>query len=65
MLAGDVDTLTYRAFSMHYLDKQTVSQIAAELNLTQRMVRRRLGKARRRFADLCQQDIDKDLLTGG
>jgi hypothetical protein len=59
------NALSYRAFSMHWIERKTIKKIAAELNVTQRVIRRRLCKAKRTFALLCEADREKDLLTDG
>lgn len=61
ILREKVSTLSYCAFSMHCVDKKTIKNIAAELNTTQRIVRRRISKAKQRFRVLCEQGVDNDL----
>jgi RNA polymerase sigma factor (sigma-70 family) len=64
-LGQEVDALSYRAFSMHWGEKKSIKKIAVELNVTQRLVRRRIRKAKETFTVLCQQDQESDLLTDG
>jgi RNA polymerase sigma factor (sigma-70 family) len=64
-LGQKVDGLSYRAFSMHWGEKKSIKKIAVELNVTQRLVRRRIRKAKKTFTVLCEQDQESDLLTDG
>jgi len=57
--------LSYRAFSLHWFEKKTTKEIAVELDVTPRVIRRRLNKAKRTFALLCEADQDKELLSDG
>ncbi len=64
-LGQKVDSLSYRAFSMHWGERKSIKKIAVELTVTQRVVRRRIRKAKKTFTVLCEQDQESDLLTDG
>jgi RNA polymerase sigma factor (sigma-70 family) len=65
ILRQKLPALSYRAFSLHWFQKKTIKEIAADLNVTPRVVRRRLSKAKRTFALLCEADEEKELLSDG
>ena len=64
-LDKQVSRLTYAAFYKHCIEGQTLKQIAAELNLTERKVWCRIYQAKRKFRLLCNQPAHKDLLDDG
>jgi RNA polymerase sigma factor (sigma-70 family) len=62
-LGQEIGLLNSRAFSLHWLEKKTIKEVAAELNITERAARRRVHKAKQKFVVLCENDLEKDLLT--
>jgi len=50
-----VSTLTYRAFCMHWIEGQTIKQIAAELNLTSHKLSCRIYQAKLELRFLCSR----------
>jgi RNA polymerase sigma-70 factor, ECF subfamily len=65
ILRQKLPALSYRAFSLHCFEKKTIKEIAVELNVTPRVVRRRVCKAKGTFTRLCEADEEKDLLSNG
>jgi RNA polymerase sigma factor (sigma-70 family) len=64
-LQKEVSDLTYAAFYNHCVEGQSLKQIAAQLNLTERKLWCRIYDAKKKFRLLCAQPAYKALLDDG
>lgn len=63
VLEHQLPKLSYHTFYSHWLEGHSVGEIAAELGVSQVIVRCRLFKAKRKFRLLCERNPQKNLLT--